>query len=746
MTALQALSLLFAAMVFGSAVTPANAAYSAVAGKTSIKKQRTPPKGSPVNVVTDKLEYDGRTKIATATGRVVITYGNYVLVATKAVYNTNTDTMRAIGEVRLREPGGNIMEADIAQLQNRFRDGFARHLRLLMTNDATITADYAKRQDGTITTYTHVTYTRCKTCMMATGEPLWQIRSLKVVHNEDEHTVYHTDATFEFLGAPVFWLPFFSHPDPTVKRRTGFLIPRFNYSNTYGFGVEIPYFINLAPNYDLTLRPLITSTQGPLLRAEWRHRLEKGSYSVDAGGIYQLDKNLPSPGDRRLRGFVRTTGNFSITKHWNWGWDGTVSTDDTFMRRYDIDKRTLLTNRAYLTGIRNRNFFSAEALHFRGLLNTDNNDIDPIAVPYLRHQITLDQPVFGGQLGFNTNFYSIHRKKSNRLNPAFNEVNQGTDQTRAVIEGTWKRQIISGMGHVITPFASLRGDVFVTDRVPTAAGINRRDKITTRFLPTAGVDIRWPFVRSDELGQQVITPVFQLISSRNEHKTEYLGNEDAASVNFDSSNLFLHDRFTGKDRYEGGTRVNAGFLYNWMFNDGGFARASFGQSIHLSGRNSFIRGTGLNGNYSDFIAALAFQPNEQIRFNYQARFDQKSFNIHSQEIGLSYGMYGFTGNIDYVQINSSPAFGRLSSEEQIWASAQYKFDNDWNVFGSMRYDLARNRQLNHTVGVGYDCDCFAFSLAYEESHSSDRDADVSRSVKMTIEFKTLGSATIGSGL
>ncbi|HFC04367.1 MAG TPA: LPS-assembly protein LptD, partial [Rhizobiales bacterium] len=162
---------------------------------------KTPPKGTRLNVVTDKLTYDAKTKIAVATGKVVITYGNYVLVASKVVYDKKNDRMRAVGSVHLREPGGNILTADIAQLQNRFRDGFARHLQLLLTNDATLTADYAKRRDGNLTVYQRVTYTRCKTCVLPDGSPLWQIRSLKVTHNEDEGVIYHEDATFQFLGA-----------------------------------------------------------------------------------------------------------------------------------------------------------------------------------------------------------------------------------------------------------------------------------------------------------------------------------------------------------------------------------------------------------------------------------------------------------------------------------------------------------------------------------------------------------------
>ncbi|HHI82095.1 MAG TPA: LPS-assembly protein LptD [Rhizobiales bacterium] len=725
--------LMFAA---GAFAPPATARLASNKVKPQLK---TPPAGTRLHVTTDRLTYNSNTKIAVATGRVLITYGKYILVASRVVYDQRHDRMRAVGEVRLREPGGNILEANIAQLQNKFRDGFAEHLRLLLTNDATITADYAKRRNGNETTYTHVTYTRCKTCLMADGSPMWQIRSVKVFHDENDHTIYHTDSTFEFLGTPVFWLPKFSHPDPTVKRRSGFLIPEFNYANTFGFAASIPYFWNLAPNYDITFRPMITTRQGPLLRATWRHRLTSGSYSIDGGGIYQLDKKLAPPGNRRWRGFVRTAGNFEINRRWSWGWDGTLASDDTFLRRYDIDGRTRLENRVFLTGIHDRNFLSAEALHFRGLLSGDINHTYPYATPFIRQNIVLDQPVMGGELGFNTSIYSVKRRTAVSLSPV---ANQGTDQTRAIIEANWKRRIVSDGGAVITPFFSLRGDLFITSNLP---GSPNNDDITGRVLPTAGLDLRWPLVRSGGFGQQVFTPVFQLVSSPGESRTSRIGNEDSVALDFDHTSLFLHNRFTGNDRFEGGTRANAGFLYNWMFENGGFARVSFGQTLHLAGKNSFAAGSGLNRSQSDLVAGIAFQPYEYLRFNYQARFDEKSLAIKSQEAGISLDTKSFTASLDYADIDAAPNYGRPLRLEQIWGEAKYRFENGWSVFGGFRYDLALDRHVRHIAGIGYDCDCFAFKLFYKESNISDRDATAKRAILMSIEFKTLGSATLGSG-
>ncbi len=708
---------------------------------------KAPPKGTRMHVEASHIVYDPRTHVATATGHVIIVYGRYVLVASKVVYYQNTDRMVANGEVRLREPGGNVLTADTADLQNKFRDGFATHLRLLLTNDATITADYARRHDGYLTVFDHVTYTRCKACVTTTGAPLWEIRSVKVTYDEKKHTIYHHDATFEFLGMPVFWLPYLSHPDPTVKRRTGFLIPSYSYSSSFGFGAEVPYFIDLAPNYDLTLRPVFTTRQGPLARAVWRHRTDNGEYNIDAAGIYQLDTNLPAPGDRHFRGFVRSIGKYRINDYWNWGWDATATTDETFMRKYKINDLTEIDNTLYLTGMKDRNYFKAELLQYQGLLSTDNNKQYPYVLPHVSYSYTFDQPVLGGELGLDADIYSLFR--TDAVFSPFSTLNLGTEQSQVIADLHWQRRMVSSMGLVVTPFADLRGDLFLTHGLPdpTVPGGVRGTDTTARVLPTVGVDMRYPFVRSDSWGTSVLTPVAQIISAPDATAINKIANEDAVSLNFDTTSLFLDDKFTGYDQFESGTRANVGLLYNLMLPAGGFVRTAFGESLHLAGQNAFVSGSGLDKTRSDFVAAMAYQPTDNLRFYWQGRFDHATLAFNSMETGVDFDYGPLTLSADYVKLDAEPAYGRPLPQQQVWATADLALGSTgWKMFGGLRYDLALDKPVKQLIGFGYDCDCFSFKIYYKEDFAHDRDIKVDRALMLSIEFKTLGSASLGGSL
>src|SRR3954452_17967422 len=134
------------------------------------------------------------------------------------------------------------------------------------------------------------------------------------------------------------YLPYFSTPDPTGKRKTGFLMPSITSATGFGYGIETPFYWAIAPDYDATFSRSITSRQGVLAQAEFRQRLINGSYQIRAYGIDQLDRTAftGQPGDREFRGGVDTKGQFALNDKWVWGWDGVLLTDYFFFAVYGL--------------------------------------------------------------------------------------------------------------------------------------------------------------------------------------------------------------------------------------------------------------------------------------------------------------------------------------------------------------------------------------------------------------------------
>lgn len=718
-----------AGLVLLSAI-PADAASRAADPKFVEPDIRDVPKGTRVDVVADRLTYDGRTKIASAIGTVRLTYGPYVLTATKVVYDMKKGLFTANGSIRLTEPNGNVLEADYAELEETFKEGFANHVRALLTNDVTITARYARRYENGVTVYEDATYTACKTCVDEGGTPLWQIVSRETKHDLKERTLYYRNARLEIGGVPVAWTPYFSYPDPTVKRRTGFLLPSFHGGGAYGVGVTTPYFYEVAPNKDFTVSPMWNTRQGVLGDLEWRHRLANGSYTVRGYGIRELDPDAERQNEP-WRLAAETHGRFELSNSWTWGWDGTVASDRDFLSDYDISSDSILKSSVHTTALSGRSYANAQVIHYQTQEQGESQDLMPVLLPFVTARYVFDQPVVGGELALDMNAYSLRRVDPDA------RFSLGTEQTHAVTRLRWRREMTSAAGVLFTPFGEVRSDLYISENVPGSSS----QEAETHFLPSAGFDLRWPLLADHGVAQGVMTPVFQIIAAPSEPGTANRGNEDAITLNFDSTSLFLSDRFSGFDRYEGGVRANAGLTYTLMGENGGFIRASLGESFHIAGDNSFTAGSGLEGTSSDLVGALALQLNESVTLGYQARVEEdlSRINLHEASLGLTFDR--ISGSLSYADIAAAANYGRPVSEEQVWGNANLMLSDAWSMFGSFRFDIEDNHFMERTIGVAFNCDCMNAKLAY--SQNRDDSGDIEHKINLSVELRTIGEVDGG---
>ena len=371
--------------------------------------------------------------------------------------------------------------------------------------------------------------------------------------------IYFEDARIEFFGQPLAWLPYFSAPDPTVKRKTGFLMPYISSTTVYGQAIEIPYYWALAPDYDATFAPMITTRQGPLLQGEFRQRLLNGAYDIRAAGIHQLDRQYfanqfgaDAPGDRNFRGSVESSGQFALNSKWVWGWDAIMLTDKTFLQDYNPHLSSYHINDAvqlapsegisqlFLIGKGNRSYFEARSIYYLGFSTADVQNQIPVIHPVIDYKYTFDHPVLNGELGFKMNFTSLTRNEANfdaintvslnnntclTSNPAAKTpascLLRGFPGTysRFSTEVEWRRTITDSLGQQFTPFVSLRADAAALEvnNDPNVANfINTGDSGLVRGMPTVGVEYRYPFISVHSWGTQTIEPIAQVIARPNE--------------------------------------------------------------------------------------------------------------------------------------------------------------------------------------------------------------------------------------
>ena len=759
-----ALTVLIALGAALGSLTPSVAAEKSSFPKTPAIKFTSPSKldrKQPLLLNGDELTYDTSGNRVIVKGNVELYYNNYSVTADEVTYDQSASTLTAAGNVTIRDPNGQITRADRIELTDDFKEGFVESLSVVGTDDTRIAARRAIRKDGNVTEFSDAKYTPCKST--PNMPPMWCISAARIIHDQKAATLTYQDAQFELLGVPVLYMPFFEHADPTVKRRSGFLLPGFGSSSTLGVQVETPYYFALSPQYDFLFSPEYLSKQGVLWKGHWRHRLANGEYDIKLAGIEQDFADLPSSiANRKVydgwRGSMQTKGLFSISSWWKFGWDVTVDSDDTFRRFYKLDN-VLVTDRintAYLEGQSERNYFGMRFYQFGGLLLSDNANSESVVHPVIDYDYVFSNPILGGELAWKSTAISLSRSGS------ANTTNFGRENyNHAKTELNWRRRLTDQIGITYTPFGNIRGDAYYLDNtVNPQTGDSLNNESMTRGIATGGLTVSYPWIAAGKGASHTIEPIGQVLYSQAHVSQRRLPNEDSRSLVFDDTNLFEIQKFSGTDRVETGTRANVGVQYTFQANSGGYARFLAGQHYQLSGENAygnpgcvneivngntvcrseFSPSSGLQKDRSDYVLGAYVAPNSIFRFLSQSRFGDEDLGLRRQDLFASASYGPITASAVYTYAAADPLLDIQKAQSDITATLGLKLTDRWSVIGAMRFDIDSRSVLTDSIALKYADDCFVLTTTFQETYLDNPSLGLTadRSVMFRFELKNLG--------
>jgi LPS-assembly protein len=796
---LSAVPALLAGLVFAVVLNVAATAPAAAQGFTYNPIHTRPKPPPPVNngqmlVQAIEVDYDYNNQRVSAVGNVQMFYNGTSIEADKVIYDQKTKRLHAEGNIRLTDADGKITYAEIMDLSDDYRDGFVDSLRVDTAEQTRMAATRADRSNGNYTVFENGVYTACAPCKDDPKKPpLWQVKGARIIHDQTDKMLYFENAQLEFFGVPMAYLPYFSTPDPTVKRKTGFLMPYMTSTTTFGFGVETPFYWAIAPDYDATFSPRITSRQGVLLQGEFRQRLINGSYQIRAYGIDQLDPGAfaGQPGDRQFRGGVDTKGQFALNDKWVWGWDGVLLTDYYFFSDYRLSQYkdtmgsflslpTEAISQLYLTGVGNRSYFDARTIYY--LSYSGNQAQVPVIHPVIDYSNVVNRSIIGGEFSYKFNLTSLTRETAafdpitvlaanngwclptsadptvkNPTNCLLRGI-PGT-YTRLSAQAQWRRSFTDDFGQIWTPFASVRADV-IDASISNQPGVSNflpvGDTQALRVMPTVGLEYRYPFINVQPWGTTTIEPIAQVIIRPNESYAGKLPNEDAQSMVFDASNLFSVDKFSGYDRVEGGGRANVGVQATTQFDRGGSVNMLFGQSYQLFGLNSFavadVTNTGLDSGLdkprSDYVARVNYSPNRTYTFSTRARLDEQTLSVQRFEAEGRASFDRWSVSLMYGNYAPQPELGYLIRREGLLGSGSLKVAANWVVTGAARWDLEANKINQYVIGAGYVDDCFVLAANYVTSYTYAAGSTppvLNHTVMLQIGLRTLGTTASTAG-
>ena len=724
-------------VVFGiSGLAAETPAHAQLAGATGSNQGTPLDRNQPVAFTADNFDYDRTAGIVTASGHVEAWQNDHILRADKVTFDRNTNVAAATGNVVIVEPDGQVLFADYAELTQGMREGVLRDMRAILAENGKLAANGARRTDGKLNELTHAVYTTCDLCKTdPTKPPLWQIRALTATQDLENHRIEYHDADIDLFGVPVAYLPYLSHPDPSVRRASGFLVPTIGSSSHIGAFAAVPYFWAIDPNQDLTLTPAVTSQSGEELAAEYRRRFNNGVLHVDAATA--IDQGKP-------QAYIFAKGTFNYDDTWRYGFNINRASSTDYLRDFRVENySSVLTSTAFIEGFGVGAYTKLDAIAYQGLATSINQTKLPYVLPRYEYSFFSEQDPLGGRFRFDTTDFNIIRET-------------GNNTQRAAASLDWQRPFTGDLGEKYK--ITIHTDVAAYEATDLSQGpvYNTDNNVSTaRAQPTVAAEMRWPFLRDGgSTGTQVIEPIVQLIAAPNAgaYLSGKIPNEDALDFEFTDANLFSINRFPGVDRFEGGLRANVGLHANWNV-DGTDIDTLVGQSYREHLDKSVPLLSGLNHHVSDIVARATITPSSYFDLTARTRVDPRNGDIGFADVTASAGTPLFRPTLGYFYSSTNPYYlydqnpntelptGYPASyfvprdEVTVGASTAY---GPYKLSGYVRRDLT----LSKLVGIGahgtYEDECFIFDVNFFRRYTSINNDSGGTTILFQVTLKTIG--------
>ena len=679
----------------------------------------------------DSLESNSKENTITASGNVEILYNGLTLNADKVVYYQEDDRIVASGNVKLTEQSGNVVYAENVELSEHMSRASMKKVSVEMIDGTKIFADSFRKRANDDKVIEHTMYTPCDFCNGIA--PLWSINARKVKHDASSQNVNYNDAVLWVKKVPVLYTPYLSHPDPSVKRRSGFLAPTIGSTKYLGASLEVPYFLNISDNQSLTLKPIFSTDKNIVAAADYSTYFYSGK--LDVSGSYLRD----DADDRKdNRGNIFAKWRYELSDFWVASSNINYVSDDLYLKELSLQQKddAWLVSNMKLEGFENRDYAAIEGYYYKLIsYNLRVNDYNeylydntkPYVLPLMSYENISNPSSIGSYFKNSFGFASIYR-----------EDDMSTQRMSMI--NSWVLPYTSRFGEKYKLTASVKSDVYYVNSYRSSYNYDYTGT-ATRVFPQIGLEWKYPFVRSGENFHQIIEPVVVAVFAPNSGNQEKkIPNEDSQDVDLYDTNILDLDRYPGYDRNDTGSRVSYGF--NWSAYDNYWGRTSafIAQSYRLNREESFTSRMGDTGRFTDYVGRVYASPNDYINLDYRFRLDRDNLAAKYSELGASIGTDIFKVYTSYIYLKNNRHYSEdVRERRELYNSISSALTRDWTISVYNRQDLTKGGgSLEHGGSLIYEDECLKFIIKASKSTTSDPDLDNGYSFGFTFYLKTLG--------
>ncbi|ALU87892.1 organic solvent tolerance transmembrane protein [Herbaspirillum rubrisubalbicans M1] len=716
------------ARLFSSAMVVASA--SALL-PLSVHAQMTLPAAAPAPVPAQDQDAPVNVSAEQMTGRpdrqvdldrdVELVKGATTIKSDKAQYRIIQDEVEATGHVWMQRLQDQYT-GDFAEMNMGTGAGYVTNPTYLLGKSGG--RGHAKRIDFLSDDQAKVTQGTYSTC--EAPDPDWYLRSntMDLDSGRDVGTMH--GGLLYFKDVPILGSPWMSFP-LSGERKSGVLPPTIGMTSTGGAEVAVPYYFNLAPNYDLTLVPKYIARRGLQLGAETRYMGDGYSGVTNVEGIQD---RVTGTGRYSLSSIHNQTLAPGLQLAWNLNKASDNDYPSDFSHSITGSTQRLLPRNVSLS-------YSSTYWNVTGLVSKYQllQDVNaPIAQPYDRvPQITFNGTRYDvGGFDFNT-VADFTRFASGSL--------IGGD--RSYVTQTVSYPIVRP-GYFITPKVILDATSYNLNNVAVGQHTN-----LTRTVPTFSLDSGLIFEReSTLLGRsmtQTLEPRLFYVRTPFRDQSQFPV-FDSGLADFNFAQIFTENRFVGHDRISDANQLTAA-VTSRLIEENGLERlrAAIGQRYYFSDPQVSIAGTTSTdlGSKSDLLLSLGGQITREFSTDNTVQYSETLRQMVRSTFGIRWQpapkrVLNLQYRLDRTYIN--PYTGLLDPLRQVDVSGQWPITQRIYAVGRMNYSIPDRTVAEGLAGFEYKADCWVFRVVAQRIPTSSTKA----STGFFIQLELNGFSKIGS--
>ena len=547
----------------------------------------------------------------------------------------------------------------------------------------------------------------------------WELNTNKFSHNKKEKLFEYKDTWLKIFDYSVFYLPYFNHPDPTVKRKSGFLTPSYNSSKSLGNSINIPYFKIIDIDKDITFNPRYYIDKSFLLQNEYRQALKNSKIISDFSILV---------GEAGTKGHLYYNQIGSIDKNKNYEINLQNIKGDNYFKNHNLKKTSsLITDDNILTSSFDFDInFSDSRFNtsFKVIedLSRNNHDRYQYIFPDFGYKKYIEIPEsYNGKFIFDTYGYNK---------------NYDTNITEAVVTNDFlfkSNDYINDNGFLTNYNLLLKN----TNSYSTNSN-NFDENSKYNLYGTIKLDTSLPLQKRMENYNNYLNPILSLRYSPNGNIN--LSRKDIL-LNYNS--VFDLNRIGNVHEVEGGTSASFGLEFS---KDDNYSSESIDFKIanvlKLKENDNLPIKSKLNETRSDIFGNLNYNINDKTNVGYFFSYDRDLEYSNMEELNIKFGLNNFITNFSYYSEDND-----IGNKENFKNTSEFIIDDENKISFEITKDLKEDFTQYYDLIYTYQTDCLAIDFNYNKSFYRDGNLKPNNSLSFLIKiipFTELGVQNISS--